>query len=83
MELGHALAHIWGIISEANKFIEDNKPWELKKMDEQKFKEVMQKLVNDLSLISELLIFFMPETAEKIKKALKDNQTSILFARIK
>ena len=34
MELGHALDHIWGIIREANQYIENNKPWELKKIDE-------------------------------------------------
>ena len=83
MELGHALAHVWGIISEANKFIEDNKPWELKKTDEKKFQEVMQKLVNDLNLISELLNSFLPETAEKIKQALETKKTEILFQRIK
>jgi methionyl-tRNA synthetase len=82
MELGHALNHIWHIISEANKFIEDNKPWELKKSDEKKFQEVMQKLVNDLNIISELLNSFMPETAGKIKQALDTKKTNILFQRL-
>lgn len=83
MELGKALEFIWNIIREANKFIEDNKPWELAKNDEIKFKEVMQKLLNNLALISELLVPFMPETSEKIKKALETKKVEPLFQRIK
>ena len=43
----------------------------------------MKKLVHDLSVIAELLIPFMPETAEKIKKALETKQVEPLFQRIK
>jgi methionyl-tRNA synthetase len=83
MEFGLALNHIWNVISEDNKYIEENKPWELKKNDENKFKEVMQKLASDLYLISELLAPFLPETSEKIKKALETKEPVILFQRIK
>jgi methionyl-tRNA synthetase len=83
METGKALDHIWTIIRADNKFIEDNKPWELKKNDENKFQAVMKKLIADLYLISHLLIPLLPETAEKIKKALADKKTEILFQRIK
>lgn len=83
MEFGHALEYIWDKVREDNKYIEDNKPWELAKNDIKKFGEVMQKLFVDLNLISELLTSFMPETASKIKKALETKQTEILFQRIK
>lgn len=83
MALGQSLDHIWRIIREDNKYIEDNKPWELTKNDEKKFKEVMKKLFSDLSVISQLLRPFLPETAEKIKKALETKKTEILFQRIK
>jgi len=83
MELGKALEYIWEKVRKDNKYIEENKPWELAKNDETKFKEAMQKLFADLNLISELLIPFMPETAEKIKKSLETKQTEILFQRIK
>jgi len=83
MELSQALEYIWNIIKESNKFIEDNKPWELSKNNEDKFKEVMQKLISDLYLISELLIPFLPETSEKIKKALETKEPVMLFQRIK
>lgn len=78
-----ALNIIWSsIITADNKFIEDTKPWELQKTDEVRFREVMQKLISDLHLISELLIPFMPETSEKIKKALETKKAEILFQRI-
>ncbi|MDO9230891.1 MAG: methionine--tRNA ligase [bacterium] len=84
MELGQALDYIWKIINEDNKFIAENKPWELIKIDKNKFNEVMKKLLEDLNLISELLIPFMPETSEKIKKALETKKLEeVLFQRIK
>ena len=44
----------------------------------------MQKLLEDLNLISELLISFMPETSQKIKKALETKKLEeVLFQRIK
>jgi methionyl-tRNA synthetase len=83
MEFGKALDFILGLVTESNKFIEENKPWELAKNNPEKFQEVMVKLFSDLSHISYLLIPFMPDTAEKIKKALETKQTEILFQRIK
>lgn len=83
MEFGQAVDHIWNIIREDNKYIEDNKPWELKKNNENKFKEVMQKLISDLYLVSNLLKSFLPKTSEKIKKALESKESIILFQRIK
>lgn len=83
MELGQALGGIWETIRGVNKFIDDNKPWELAKTDENKFKEVMQKLFIDLNLIAELLAPFIPETSEKIKRALETKKVEPLFQRIK
>lgn len=82
-ELNDALEFIWGIVRFDNKYIEDNKPWELVKTDQKKFEKVMEKLINDLRLISELLTSFMPETSEKIAEALNNKQAIILFQRIK
>lgn len=84
LELGQALEYIWKIINEDNKFIGDNKPWELVKTDQEKFEEVMMKLLKDLNLISQLLISFMPETSQKIKEALETKKLEeVLFQRIK
>ncbi len=76
------LGKIWEKVSDANKYIEDTKPWELAKNNENKFKEVMQKLTVDLSEISVLLKPFMPKTAEQIKYQLKTGEKEILFKRV-
>ncbi len=70
-------------VRDANKFIEDNKPWELAKNDQHKFEEVMQKLFVDLFVIANQLVPFLPGTAEKIKTALETKKAEPLFQRIK
>jgi len=82
-DIERALVMISTRVHAANKYIEDNKPWELAKNDETKFKEVMKKLIVDLHAIAELLTPFMPDTSDKIKQALKDKKTEPLFQRIK
>jgi methionyl-tRNA synthetase len=83
LEFEKALERIWKIVREDDKFIEENRPWELVKTDKEKFEEVMQKLISDLGLILELLVPFMPGTSEKIKKALETKKAVTLFPRIK
>ena len=83
MELGRALDFIWDKIREDNRFIEDNKPWELAKSDAKKFGDVMQKLFMDLNYIAEHLAAFLPKTSEKIKLALETKQVQPLFGRLK
>jgi methionyl-tRNA synthetase len=82
-DLDKVLENIWSIIREDNKYIEDTKPWELAKDNEEEFKKVMQKLLNDLALVSELIAPFLPETSQKIKEALETKERVILFERIR
>jgi len=60
-----ALQEIQIELSHQNKYIQDNKPWELEK-DEKK--KILQKSVGNILAISEILEPFIPETTEKIKK---------------
>jgi methionyl-tRNA synthetase len=83
VEFSQALDYIWKIIRDDNKYIEENKPWELINNYPDKFQKIMEKLLNDLGLISKLLTPFMPETSEKIKKALETKKVEPLFQRIK
>lgn len=83
LELSQALKHIWEIVAKSNKYIEDEKPWELKKNNPEKFEKVMQELISSLYIISELLTPFMPEISQKIKQALEIKKTEPLFQRIK
>ncbi len=82
-EFGKALDYIWTIIREANQLIAETKPWELLKTDESKFREVMPKFLADIQLVGTLVEPFLPETAEKIKKALANKELPMLFPRIK
>lgn len=82
-DLDKVLENIWKIVTEDNKYIEDTKPWELAKNDKVKFEAVMQKLLDDLYLISQMLIPFLPETAKKIKQALEIKERVILFERMR
>ncbi len=81
LRLSEALEYIWKVIREDNKYIEDNKPWELVKSDRKNFEKIMEKLAFDLFVISELLVPFMPETSKRIKKALENNESVILFKK--
>lgn len=83
MEFGQALKHIWKIIQDDNKYIDKNKPWDLMKSNQSKFKKTMQKLGQDLFVISDELLPFMPKTSKKIKEVLETKEIEILFPRIK
>jgi methionyl-tRNA synthetase len=58
-----ALSHIWSEISEADKLINEKKPWELK---EDEVKPILADLIKRLQHIGFNLQPFMPKTAEKI-----------------
>jgi methionyl-tRNA synthetase len=80
--LSEGLEYIWNIVRNANKYIEDTKPWELAKTDVAKFEEVMQKLLQDIALIGQLLKPFLPETSEKIQSMIANRKGEILFQRL-
>ncbi len=58
-----ALNHIWKEIAEADKKVNEEKPWEL---EGEKLKTVLEDLVKKLQHIAFNLQPFLPETAEKI-----------------
>lgn len=83
MELDLALNFIWNEIRKLNKRIDDDKPWDLVKTDKLKFEETMGYLLSRLHDISNALSPFLPETSDKIKKALETKKVEPLFQRIK
>lgn len=64
----NVLNDIFYFVNEANKYINENKPWEIK--DRKKLGGILYNLLESLRFISILLYPFMPETAEKIAKQL-------------
>ena len=83
-----ALEGIWKLIGFCDRYIEQNKPWELAKTDKKKLEQVLSNLLYALSEIANLIAPFLPETSEKIKEQIKGSLTSktgkldILFPRI-
>ena len=84
INIDKGLDYIWrNIVSKANKCIEEKKPWELKKANPEKFEHNLKELLVDLKFFSDLVFPFMPETSQKIKKALETKKAEILFPRVK
>ena len=83
IRLEQILLQVQEIIKRSNETIDRCKPWETIKNDFNKFSQDMEALVYNLYYISELLTPFMPDTSEKIKKALETKTVGPLFQRIK
>lgn len=68
LDLSGALEGIFGLISKANKYIDETEPWVLGKDDAQKARlaAVLYNLTEVLRIVSVLISPFMPETGEKM-----------------
>lgn len=66
-EFTKAFSYLWQRIQSINKAIDEQKPWELAKNgDQYKLTQVLQGLVQELLLVSQLLQVFLPTTSQKI-----------------
>lgn len=79
--LAEALEKIWETVRESNRYIEEEKPWELAKSDPEKFAGVMRVLRDRLAYFSVALVPFLPDTAGKIRASLETGESEILFKR--
>jgi len=80
-----ALGFIWKKIGELDKYVDENKPWQLAKNNDQKLKDVLSHLVDGIVEIAALLEPFLPETADKIETQFTSPQIKSfpsLFPRI-
>lgn len=66
-----ALSFVFRKIEELNKYINNEKPWELQKKSDRKLKDVLSHAVDQILEIAVLLEPFLPETAEKIEEQFK------------
>jgi methionyl-tRNA synthetase len=63
-----ALDDIWEQVKGLNQYIDEQKPWEIAKgTDKEYLRETLAYMCSSLLEIAELLVPFMPQTAEKIK----------------
>ncbi|MEK7502335.1 MAG: methionine--tRNA ligase, partial [Patescibacteria group bacterium] len=63
-----ALSFVWKKIAALDKFINDEKPWDLQKTGDKRLKSVLAHSIDQIQEIAALLEPFLPETAEKIEK---------------
>lgn len=77
-KFNESLKSIWDGISFCDKYINEEKPWEGK----ESASRVISDILFALDGMADLLLPFMPETAEKIKKGLQAKKSEILFPRL-
>ncbi len=82
-EFQAVLDGIWAGIGAMDEYITENEPFKVVKTDKVLAQEMIEKLVRDLHEIAESLVPFMPQTAEIILAAIKENKKpENLFARL-
>lgn len=62
-----AFDYAWSKVQDLNRQIDAAKPWELAKTDPAQAKAVLKDLICELVAVSEMLMIFIPTTAEKIQ----------------
>jgi methionyl-tRNA synthetase len=68
-----ALEAVWEQVRGVNQFIEEEKPWVIaKENDEDHLREVLAEAVSALLQIADLLVPFLPDTAQKITDMFSD-----------
>jgi methionyl-tRNA synthetase len=73
-DLKKVMDYIWDKIQILDRRIQEEEPFKVIKVDEEKGKEMIKKLVLDLYDIARMLNPVMPETNVKLKKLIKDNK---------
>ncbi len=86
-QFDRALEWVWELVKGLNVFIEQEKPWQLaKEQDDSHLKEVLAACVGDILQIADLLAPFLPQTSQTIQQIFKDgyvhNYSGVLFPRI-
>jgi methionyl-tRNA synthetase len=72
-QFDRALEEIWHQVRGLNQYIDEEKPWVLAKAkDTEHLQEVLAYQASCLVEIAEMLVPFLPETAQKISKIFKD-----------
>ncbi len=82
-----ALDTVWEQVRGLNQYIDEQKPWEIAKNNEQDhLQEVLAYMVSCLIEIADLLVPFLPNTAQSIKNTFSEGvirkTTTVLFPKI-
>ncbi|MBI2453990.1 MAG: class I tRNA ligase family protein [Parcubacteria group bacterium] len=79
MKLHEALASVWSLISFADRYINEKKPWEIKGGEE--LRKVLANSGYLLGMILNLVEPFLPQTGEKIRKQVWFSDSSVNFKK--
>ena len=79
LHISNAISEIWGLVSRANKYIDETTPWILAKNEDnkEKLEAVIYHLAEMLRKIAILIKPFMEETSEKILNQLNINKEEL------
>lgn len=80
-----ALAFVWKKIAQLDRFINNEKPWELLKTNDHRLKTILAHAIDQIQEIAILLEPFLPETSQKIEEQFsgpKIKSQKPLFPRI-
>ncbi|MBU2632691.1 methionine--tRNA ligase [Patescibacteria group bacterium] len=69
-KFNEVLKSIWKFIDTANKYVNENKPWELAEKNKDEFNWVIYGLLDSIHQIAWLINPFLPETSAKIAETL-------------
>lgn len=85
LRLDRALEELWVHVRGVNQYIEEEKPWELAKSDQDQLVVVLQQAVADVLHIAGLLMPFIPATTQRIAQTFADGkvhpEVGILFPK--
>ena len=83
-DLQQGMNIIWAEISELDKWIQNERPFSVIKENEQEGKRLIIQSVKRLANIAEMLVPFLPQTAQAIKQLIAENKkpSTPLFARL-
>ena len=70
---------VWIHIGKVNKYFNDNKPWELEKIDEEKFLNVLAVTTDQIKNLAFFIHPIMPQTSKKIFQIMNISETKLLF----
>lgn len=76
-KFNQSLNSIWGLVSFCDQYINKEKPWE----GQGNFSQVVSDILSALGRISDLLLPFLPATADKIKLVVRTKKSEALFPK--
>jgi methionyl-tRNA synthetase len=71
IQFNETLMDIWDLVSFCDKYIENEKPWEITETEKQK--EIFSNLIYSLNSISKMIEPFLPLTSQKMKEQLGED----------